>query len=160
MRIYRAVIAVAVLAAAIPSYALAQVESTPIPAPEKPNFSSMSFMLGTWTCSTKSARRPAPYAMTSTYTLDPSGWWINETSSTSPTKWIASEAYDHRQDHLRFRHAPLGRRYRRSAKRLRPLRSRKDGMAIKCRGTTCLSRRPPTSRVRPITRSPKSAAQR
>jgi hypothetical protein len=89
MRIYRAVIAVAVLAAALPAYALAQVESTPIPAPKKPNFSSMSFMLGTWTCSTKSARRPAPYATTSTYTLDPSGWWIDETSSTSPTKWIA-----------------------------------------------------------------------
>ncbi len=44
MRIYRAAFAVAVLlaAAAIPSYALAQVESTPIPAPKKPNFAPTS----------------------------------------------------------------------------------------------------------------------
>jgi hypothetical protein len=88
MRIYRAVIAVAVLAMALPSYALAQVESTPIPAPKKPNFSSMSFLAGTWTCSTKSARRPAAYVTTSTYTMDPSGWWINETSTTKANSWI------------------------------------------------------------------------
>jgi hypothetical protein len=89
MRISRVLITVAVLlAAAIPSYAPAQVESTPIPAPKKPNFSSMQFMIGTWTCSTKSARRPTAYVTTSTYTMDPSGWWINETSTTNPTKWI------------------------------------------------------------------------
>ena len=65
MRIYRAFIAVAVLfAAATPAYAPAQVESTPIPAPTKPNFSSVQFMIGSWTCSTKSARRPAPYVTT------------------------------------------------------------------------------------------------
>jgi hypothetical protein len=90
MRIYRAIIAVAVLlAAATPSYAPAQVESTPIPAPKKPNFSSLEFLIGTWTCSTKSARRPAPYITTSTYTMDPSGYWLNETSKTNPTKWIS-----------------------------------------------------------------------
>ncbi|MGA8099148.1 MAG: hypothetical protein WB810_10870 [Candidatus Cybelea sp.] len=89
MRIYRAVIAVALLAAALPSYACAQVESTPIPAPKKPNFSSMSYLVGTWTCTTKSSRRPAAYVTTSTYTMDPSGWWMNETSTTNPTKWIA-----------------------------------------------------------------------
>jgi hypothetical protein len=89
MRITRVIVAVAVLlAATIPSYALAQVESTPIPAPKKPNFSPMSFMIGTWTCSTKSARRPAPYVTMSTYSLDPSGYWINETSATAATSWI------------------------------------------------------------------------
>ena len=82
------VAAVAALAVALPSYAIAQVESTPVPAPKKPNFSSMSFMIGTWTCSTKSARRPAAYVTTTTYTLDPSGWWIDATSSTNTTKWI------------------------------------------------------------------------
>lgn len=84
-------VAAAMLAATMPTYALAQVESTPLPAPKKPNFSPMSFMVGTWTCSTKSARRPAAYVTTSTYTLDPSGWWMNETSTTSPTKWIPTK---------------------------------------------------------------------
>jgi hypothetical protein len=91
MRLYRVFVAVAVLlAAVIPSYALAQqVESTPIPAPKKPNFSSMSFMVGTWTCSTKSARRPAPYVTVATYTLDPTGYWIEEASTTNATSWIS-----------------------------------------------------------------------
>lgn len=89
MRIYPALVAaVVLLAAATPSYAPAQVESTPIPAPKKPNFSSMDFLIGTWTCSTKSARRPAPYVTTVTYTTDSSGYWINESSMTNPTKWI------------------------------------------------------------------------
>src|SRR5579871_5238761 len=90
MRISRILVAAAVLlAATMPCVASAQVESTPIPAPKKPNFSSMEFMIGTWTCSTKSARRPTAYVTTSTYTMDPSGYWIDETSTTSPTKWIA-----------------------------------------------------------------------
>lgn len=89
MRITRVVIAVAVLlGAAMPSYAPAQVESTPIPAPKKPNFSSMQFLIGSWTCSTKSARRPTAYVTISTYTIDPGGWWIDETSTTNTTKWI------------------------------------------------------------------------
>lgn len=88
MRIVRLLVGVAVIAAAAPSLAGAQVETTPIPAPNKPNFSSMSFMIGTWSCSTKSARRPAPYFTTSTYTMDSSGWWMNETSVTIPVKWF------------------------------------------------------------------------
>ena len=88
MRIHRFLIAAAVLlAAATPAYAPAQVESTPIPAPKKPNFSSMEFMVGTWTCSTKSSRRPAAYVTSVTYTMDPSGWWMNQTSTTSGVKW-------------------------------------------------------------------------
>ncbi|MGB8908488.1 MAG: hypothetical protein WCC84_07035 [Candidatus Cybelea sp.] len=91
MRIYRAFIAVAVLAAALPSYALAQVESTPIPNPGKPNFSPMQFMIGTWSCSIKSARRPAAYTLTATYAVDPGGWWINQTTVTNPMKWFATQ---------------------------------------------------------------------
>lgn len=52
----------------------------------------MQFMLGTWTCSIKSARRPAAYIVTSTYSMDPNGWYIDETSVTSPMKWFASQA--------------------------------------------------------------------
>lgn len=81
--------AVLALAAVVPAAGSAQVESTPIPAPNKPNFSSVSFMLGTWTCKTKSSRRPAPYVTVSTYTLDPTGYWIAETSVTHPTAWVS-----------------------------------------------------------------------
>jgi hypothetical protein len=92
MRIPRVLVAAAVLlAATIPSFASAQVESTPIPAPKKPNFSSMEFMIGTWTCSTKSARRPAAYVTTTTYTMDPTGYWMEATSTTQPTKWISQK---------------------------------------------------------------------
>jgi hypothetical protein len=90
LRNYRVLVAAVVLAgAALPSYAPAQVESTPIPQPGKPNFSTMDFMLGTWTCSTKSARRPAAYITTSTYKLNPNGWYIDEVSVTKANgSWI------------------------------------------------------------------------
>jgi hypothetical protein len=92
MRFTHALTAAAVLAcAATPVHAPAQIESTPIPAPGKPNFSTMSFLVGTWNCSTKSARRPAPFVTVSTYSLDPSGYWLNETSTTSPAAWIPSK---------------------------------------------------------------------
>jgi hypothetical protein len=90
MRVYRVLAAViALAAAAAPTYAPAQVESTPIPAPSKPNFSSMEFLVGTWTCSTKSARRPAPYVTTVTYALDGTGYWLDQTSTTAATTWIS-----------------------------------------------------------------------
>jgi len=83
---------IAVLAiAAIPLRVPAQVESTPVPTPQKPNLSSMAFLVGTWSCSTKSARRPAAYMTTSTYTMDPSGFWIDETSVTNPNSWIPAK---------------------------------------------------------------------
>jgi hypothetical protein len=91
MHIVRLFVAAAVMAAATPSLAGAQVETTPIPTPNKPNFSSMSFLVGTWTCSTKSSRRPAAFMTTSTYTTDPGGWWMNEMSVTNPMKWFPTK---------------------------------------------------------------------
>lgn len=89
MRLLRVLVAAGALALPLfPSLVSAQVESTPVPAPEKPNLSSMQFLAGTWTCSTKSARRPAAYVTVSTYALDPTGYWITETSTTKPTSWI------------------------------------------------------------------------
>jgi hypothetical protein len=86
MRTSRVLIAAAVvLAALIPASGFAQIESTPIPAPVKPNFSSLSFMVGTWTCKSKSSRRPAAFTTISTYSLDPTGYWISETSTTPKT---------------------------------------------------------------------------
>ena len=80
--------ALALAATVLPSFALAQVESTPIPAPNKPDFSSMSYQLGTWTCRTKSARRPMAYVTTVTTTVDPSGYWLNQVSSVAKVAWI------------------------------------------------------------------------
>ena len=96
MHYFRMLGVAGVLAAfAVPSYAVAQVESTPIPAAKKPNFAPISFLLGTWSCSTKSARRAAPYITTTTYTADSSGYWIDETSTTNPTKWIPTKLTTH-----------------------------------------------------------------
>lgn len=64
-----------------------KVETTPIPAPPKPDFSSMRFMLGTWTCSTKSSRRPAAYITTLDSSIDPTGYWIVQKSVNHKTAW-------------------------------------------------------------------------
>lgn len=71
------------LAAASPT-----VEKTPVPKPPKPDFSSMNFGLGSWTCSTKSARRPGPYITTSVTTVDPTGYWMVTKSTQQKTAWF------------------------------------------------------------------------
>ncbi|MEO6835271.1 MAG: hypothetical protein ABI231_05120 [Candidatus Tumulicola sp.] len=92
MRVLRSLLTIAILVAPLlPGSAPAQTESTPIPAVVKPNFSSMDFLVGTWACSTKSSRRPGPYQTISTYALDPSGYWMNETSTTKPTAWVSTQ---------------------------------------------------------------------
>ncbi len=68
------------------------VESTPIPLPAKPDLSAMQFLVGTWSCSVKSSRRPAPYTQTSTYTISPDGWWIDETTVQNPIPWFPHKA--------------------------------------------------------------------
>ena len=68
----------------------AQVETTPIPAALKPDFSSMRFLAGTWSCSTKSSRRPLAYVTTSVYALDGSGYWLEETTTVKPPAWEPS----------------------------------------------------------------------
>lgn len=90
--------ALALAASMLPAIGSAQVESTPIPNPGKPNFASMQFLLGTWTCRIRSARRPAAYVVTSVYTMDPNGMYLDETSVTTPMKWFSTQskqvAYD------------------------------------------------------------------
>ena len=63
------------------------IEATPIPMAPPPNFSSMGFLVGTWSCSSKSSRRPAAYTSTSTYTASADGWWLNEITVTNPIPW-------------------------------------------------------------------------
>jgi hypothetical protein len=65
-----------------------QIESTPVPEQPKPNFSSMNFLIGTWSCSNRSSRRPAPFTTTVTYTASPDGWWIDQKSVNKPMQWF------------------------------------------------------------------------
>jgi hypothetical protein len=57
--------------------AIAQIETTPIPVPPKPNFSSMEFLIGTWVCTESNTRRATAYGSTITNTMDPSGYWMH-----------------------------------------------------------------------------------
>jgi hypothetical protein len=71
-----------------PRTVIAQVESTPVPEAPKPDFSSMSFLVGTWSCSTKSSRRPTAFATTVTDAMSPDGWWIEQKSVNQPMSWF------------------------------------------------------------------------
>ena len=71
-----------VLAAATPG-----IETTPVPTNAKPDWSTMKFQLGTWTCVTKSSRRPSPYTATSTATMDSTGYWMVTKTHTAAVSW-------------------------------------------------------------------------
>jgi hypothetical protein len=68
------------------------MESTPAPKPPKPNFAPYTFLVGTWTCDTKSARRPAAYHTTTTYAFDPTGYWLVGKSTTKAMAWFPYES--------------------------------------------------------------------
>lgn len=73
------------------SLAGAQIESTPIPPPPKPDFSKSQFLVGTWECSTMSARRPTAYKTTVTTSIEPNGYWMVNKSVTHTASWIPNE---------------------------------------------------------------------
>ena len=89
---FRMLVATTVVLAAAGSMALAAttptIESTPVPKPPKPDFSSMSWLVGTWNCSFKSTRRPAPVTFTQVTTMDPTGYWMITKSSSTGTSWF------------------------------------------------------------------------
>lgn len=64
-----------------------KVEGTPIPLPPKPNLSSMKFLIGTWTCSDLSSRRPGPFTTTEVYSMDPTGYWILRHDTIHKVSW-------------------------------------------------------------------------
>ena len=68
-----------------------KVEGTPVPTPPKPDFSSMKFLIGTWTCSDLSSRRPGPFTTTETYSMDPTGYWLIKDTTTHKASWIPAE---------------------------------------------------------------------
>ncbi len=67
--------------------AIGQVETTPIPLPPKPNFSSMQFLIGTWNCVESNTRRPHSYGSTVTNSMDSSGYWMNTRTLAHATSW-------------------------------------------------------------------------
>ena len=66
---------------------LGVVEGTPIPRDPKPDFSAMSFLVGTWNCSVDSARRPRPFPTTVTTSMSPDGHWLVTRTVTPPVPW-------------------------------------------------------------------------
>lgn len=64
------------------------IEGTPVPLPPKPDFSSMQFLIGTWTCVDRSSRRPGPFTITEVYAMDPTGYFINRNDTTHKASWI------------------------------------------------------------------------
>ncbi|MGZ3497871.1 MAG: hypothetical protein ACXVAK_09950 [Vulcanimicrobiaceae bacterium] len=65
-----------------------KVEGTPVPTPPKPDMSSMKFLVGTWTCSDLSSRRPGPFTTTEVYSMDPTGYWILRDDTIHKASWI------------------------------------------------------------------------
>jgi len=70
-----------------------KVEGTPVPTRPKPDLSSMSFLIGTWTCSDLSSRRPGPFTITEVYSMDPSGYWIVRDDTTHKASWISQDIH-------------------------------------------------------------------
>jgi hypothetical protein len=68
------------------------IESTPAPAPPKPDFSSMKYLLGAWSCTTKSSRRPTAATWTTTNSLDSTGYWMIGHDVGHKTPWFPFES--------------------------------------------------------------------
>jgi len=79
------------LATSAAAFAAPKIEGTPIPLAPKPDFSTMRFLVGTWTCSDLSSRRPGPFTTIEVYSLDSSGYWMNRESTVRKASWIPRE---------------------------------------------------------------------
>lgn len=84
---------VMVFLAGATAFAATNIEGTPPPTPPKPDFSSMKFLIGTWTCTDVSSRRPGPFTVTEVYSMDPGGYWIVRDSTTHKASWITREQH-------------------------------------------------------------------
>src|SRR5579862_1069696 len=81
-------LAMAALLGTVAVAAAPKIETTPVPAAAKPDFSKIAFMTGSWTCSIMSSRRPGPYTVTSTTTMSPDGYWMVTQSTVHKASWI------------------------------------------------------------------------
>ena len=68
-----------------------KIEGTPVPIPPKPDFSALQFLVGTWTCTEHSSRRPGPFTVTQVYSMDPTGYWLIRNDTTHKASWIPRE---------------------------------------------------------------------
>ena len=81
------------VAGSIASAAEPRVEGTPVPTPPKPDFSRAQFLIGTWTCSDLSSRRPGPFTTTQVYSMDPTGYWIVRDDTIHKASWIPRDVH-------------------------------------------------------------------
>ena len=85
---------VAALVGALSAAAFAQgakVEGTPVPTAPKPDWSGVQYLIGTWNCSDLSSRRPGPFQVTTTFAMDPTGYWLIKTEKIHKASWIPRE---------------------------------------------------------------------
>jgi hypothetical protein len=87
LRILGPLVLAVLVTGVVASAAGSGIESTPAPLPPKPDFSSMKFLSGTWTCTTKSSRRPASFVVTSSAGMDPTGYWMVTKSLSHKVSW-------------------------------------------------------------------------
>jgi len=88
-RLFGIAAAFVLLAAGVAAFAAdsSGIETTPIPLTPKPNFSSMKFLLGTWTCVSTNTRRATSYTTTVTGSLDSTGYWLIQKDFGHKTSW-------------------------------------------------------------------------
>ena len=91
MRLRFAFAAATLIALTISSVSAQTSESTPVPAPKKPNFTNMTYMRGKWDCTFRSSRRPTPQYSTIQWSLDSSGYWRTGQRTTHSTDWFPHE---------------------------------------------------------------------
>jgi hypothetical protein len=82
------------MAGSIASAAETKVEGTPVPAVPKPDFSRAQYLIGTWTCSDVSSRRPAPFTTTQIYSMDPTGYWLLRDDTIHKASWIPRDFHN------------------------------------------------------------------
>ena len=90
----RCFILIAAVMLTLRTIALAQnppVEGTPVPTAPKPDFGAVQYLIGTWNCSDLSSRRPGPFQITTTYAMDPTGYWLIKTEKIHKASWIPQE---------------------------------------------------------------------
>ncbi len=92
-RFFGALVPLLVLTGVTAFAAGVNVEGTPPPTRPKPDLSSMKFLIGTWTCSELSSRRPGPFTVTEVYSMDPTGYWVIRDDTTHTASWILRETH-------------------------------------------------------------------
>ena len=92
-RCYTCVLGLLLLASGAAAAATPGVEGTPPPVPSKPNWSSMDFLIGNWTCTDLSSRRPGPFTTTRVFKMDPTGYWMIRNDTIHTASWITHEVH-------------------------------------------------------------------